>query len=145
MYTTDNNDTFHVGYEGYEPGGPKYTGGTTPELMWIEAFRPYYEHGDVRVCPSAKKPGIYSDGSANSAQDYSRLAWGIWAVDFGFTRQFSFPPVAIFVKINPTGQLRFFRRAFGLGFGFFSYKRLRIIKRLYEKLYDRTSLANSKI
>lgn len=81
MYTADNNDSFHVGYAGNDSGVP------LPEHMWMDAFRPYYGNGDVRVCPSTKKPVTDSDGQLNGLPGDPSLMWGIFPTNYSFQRK----------------------------------------------------------
>ena len=52
----------------------------SPEVYWMEALRPYYKEGDLRVCPMATKPGseVGQGPYGGIRPNATFYAWGVF-------------------------------------------------------------------
>ena len=72
MYAGDNDGLFMQGWHMANPPGVK------AEDIWMEALRPGYgDQGDIRCCPTAKKPGTEVSGNMYGG-DGTFYAWGVF-------------------------------------------------------------------
>ncbi len=70
MYTNNNNDSFHPGWDSNIQGASNW---------WMKAARDYYGDVDeIRCCPTANQPMTAADGSTGPGKDKEPFAaWGI--------------------------------------------------------------------
>lgn len=69
MYANDNEGYFMTGWMGLTV--TKHTD------LWPSALRPYYANGDLRLCPSAKKPAS-EEGAIGYLPRSASEAWGVF-------------------------------------------------------------------
>ena len=69
-FASDNDGYFMAGWMGIRV--TKHTD------LWPSALRPYYANGDLRLCPSAKKPASEEEGSTGYLPHSASEAWGVF-------------------------------------------------------------------
>ena len=70
MYTQDNDNRFHGGFE----GGTSYA--VMFERNWVGRTRPYYQDPQIRSCPSTSEPR--RDNSGALVNDVPNAEWGYY-------------------------------------------------------------------
>jgi len=76
MYADDWDGNFMRGWTENNPD----CGETKNTDYWMQALRPYYKDGDLRLCPMATKPGteIGQGPYGGAAPDATFYAWGVF-------------------------------------------------------------------